>query len=176
MVSVQTHREVLLFLSRSLKKALFPTPAANTTYGLSWVTKGFRWDVSCSVYHVSLPTKHHLLQLRADFLPVSLLQKSIAVWFLCAFPPQHPSPLGSCLLSFLVHHQWAKRLEKQICWLEVHWFKFRVWWYDREGKMTLWQIFPAKWTFICISVLPIKGNYTNKCCGCWHRNGNLNCS
>lgn len=81
------------------------------------------------MYHVPLPTKHHLLQLRADFLPVSLLQKSIAVWFLCAFPHQHPSPLGSCLLSFLVHHQWAKRLEKQICWLEVHWFKFRVWWW-----------------------------------------------
>lgn len=55
----------------------------------------------------------------------------------------------------------------------VHWFKFRVCWYDQEAKMTLWQIFSSKWTFYLDS---IKGNYTRKCCKSQHRSGNLHCS
>lgn len=80
---------------------------------------------------------------------VCLSQKSIMAGLPCLFPPQHPSLPRSCLLSFLVHHQWATGLE--ICWLEGHWFKFRVCWYDQEGKMPLWQIILSKWTFHLLS-------------------------
>lgn len=90
-----------------------------------------------------------LPSLRVDFLSVNLSQKPIMAGFPHLLPPQHPSLPGSCPVSFLVHHQWASGLG--ICWLEGHWFKFRVCWYDQEGKMTFWQIIPSRCTFYLLS-------------------------
>ena len=46
----------------------------------------------------------------------------------------------------------------------------------KREKWPFGRTFHQNGPFICIPVLPVKDNYTKKCCGIWHRNGSLNCS
>lgn len=143
--TAQTHRDMFTAFVQ-VSEELFSTPDAGRSYGWSWAHRVCQ--VGSALPHVPLLIVNHLPSLRVDFF-VCLSQKSIMAGLPCLFPPQHPSLPRSCLLSFLVHHQWATGLE--ICWLEGHWFKFRVCWYDQEGKMPLWQIILSKWTFHLLS-------------------------
>lgn len=126
---------------------------------MAWaeVAELVRWDVSCTAVSCATAYRKPLAPTEGGFfcLSVSLSQKSVAAEFPSIYPPQHSSLLGSSPLSFLVHHQWVTGLEKQFCWFEVHWF--RVCWYDQEEKWHFGRSFHWNGHFICIPVLPIRG-------------------
>lgn len=129
---------------------------------MAWaeVAELVRWDVSCTAVSCATAYRKPLAPTEGGFfLPVcqSFTEIHCSRISFYIYPPQHSSLLGSSPLSFLVHHQWVTGLEKQFCWFEVHWFKFRVCWYDQEEKWHFGRSFHWNGRFICIPVLPIKG-------------------